>query len=109
MSVDRATAPVLAGLRQARVPQEAIVRWLSLLARLLLIVIVVAAYRAHPGAGLAGRGVVVSVAVAAFVVSVLGRNATARRLGPVHVGFVVVLLVSSARPASRCTGSPRRP
>ncbi len=95
MSIDRATAPALARLRQARVPQEAIVRWLGLLAPLLLIVLVVAAFHAHPSPGLAGRRLVVSVAVAAFIVGVLGRNATASQLGPVHVGFVAVLLVSS--------------
>jgi signal transduction histidine kinase len=95
VSVDRATAPALARLRQAREPQEAIVRWLSLLAPLMLIVFVVAAFHVHPGLGLAGRRLVVSVAVAAFVVGVLGRNATAGRLGGAHIGFVVMLLASS--------------
>jgi signal transduction histidine kinase len=74
VSVDRTTAPALARLRQARWPQEAIVRWLQLLAPLLLIVFV----------------------VAAFVLGVLGRNATAGRpVGPAHVGFVSVLFASS--------------
>jgi signal transduction histidine kinase len=97
VSIDRATAPALARLRQARVPQEAVVRWLGLLAPLLLIGLVVAVFHAHPSPspGLAGRRLVVSVAVVAFIVGVLGRNATASRLGPVHVGFVAVLLASS--------------
>ena len=106
VSIDRATAPALARLRQARVPQEAIVRWLGLLAPLLLIVLVVAAFHAQPSPGLAGRRLVVSVAVAAFVVGVLGRNATASRLGPVHVGFVAVLLVSSVALMSVQPGGP---
>jgi signal transduction histidine kinase len=71
------------------------VRWLQLLAPLLLVVFVVAAFHARPGPGTAGRGLLVSTAVVAFVVGVMGRNATAGRPGGAHLGFVAVLLVSS--------------
>ena len=95
VSADHTTAPALARLRQARWPQEAVVQWLNRLAPVLLIVFVLAASRADPGLGLAGRRLVVSVAVVAFVLGVFGRNATARRAGPAQVGFVVILLASS--------------
>ncbi len=96
MSVDRATAPTLARLRQARGRKEATVRWLYLLTPVLLVAFAVPAVLAHPGFGLAGRPLVVSIAVGAFVVGVLGRNGTAQRpFSAAHIGFVVVLLASS--------------
>ena len=95
MSVDGATAPTLATLRQARGQHEAIVRLLNRIAPALLVVFVVAAFVVHPAPGVTGRGLVISIAVAAFVVSVLGRNGTADRLGRVHIAFVTVLFASS--------------
>ncbi len=71
-------------------------RWLSLLAPGLLAVFVVAAVKADPGAGLSGRGLVISLAAAAFVIAVFGRNGTARQPpSAAHIGFVAVLLASS--------------
>ncbi len=97
VSVDHATAPALARLRQVRGSHEAIVRWLNLLAPALLIVFVVAAWLVRPGPGLTGRGLVVSIAVTAFVVAVLGRNASSGNpFSGVHIGFVVVVSISSA-------------
>jgi signal transduction histidine kinase len=95
VNVDRATAPTLARLRQARGQHEAIVRWLNRIAPALLVVFVVAAFLVHPSPGLTGRRLAISIAVVAFVVSVLGRNGTSRRLGALHVTFVAVLFASS--------------
>jgi signal transduction histidine kinase len=95
VNVDRATAPTLARLRQARGQHEAIVRWLNRIAPALLIVFVVAAFLVHPSPGLTGRRLAISIAVVGFVVSVLGRNGTSRRLGAVHITFVAVLFASS--------------
>jgi signal transduction histidine kinase len=95
VSVDGATAPTLATLRQARGQQEAIVRWLNRIAPALLVVFVVAAFVVHPTPGVTGRRLLISIAVAAFVVSVLGRNGTSIRLGRVHIAFVTVLFASS--------------
>jgi signal transduction histidine kinase len=96
MSVEQTTAPAVRRLRQAREPQEAVVRWLRLLAPVALIAFVAAALRTDPGPGATGRGLVVSQSVAAFVVGVLGRNATVRRPHQApHIAFVAVLVVSS--------------
>ncbi len=96
MGTDRATAPILARMRQMRGQQEAVVRWLQLLAPLLLALFVLAAFQVAPTPGGTGRQLLVSIAVAAFPVGVLGRNATARHpFGVAHVVFVVLALVSS--------------
>lgn len=96
MSVDPATAPTLARLRQARGRKDATVQWLYLLTPVLLVAFVVPAFLAHPGPGLGGMHLLVSIAVGAFVVGVLGRNGTARRpFRAAHIGFVVVLLAGS--------------
>jgi signal transduction histidine kinase len=106
VSADRAAAPTLARLRRARGQQEAIVRWLQRLSPLLLVLFVGVALLSRPEPGVSGRGLVVAVAVAAFVVGVLGRNATAARLGGAHLGFVATLLVSAATLTLAQPGGP---
>jgi signal transduction histidine kinase len=95
--VEPAAAPAVARLRTTRGHQEAIVRSLALLAPLLLGLLVVLAARVGPGFGWSGRGLVVSLGVAVFVIAVLGRNATARHTDRgLHVGFVAALVASAA-------------
>jgi signal transduction histidine kinase len=95
VSAEPATAPILYRLRQARGNHEAIVRWLNLLTPVLLVVFVAYAFLAGPEPGLSGRRLVISLAVAAFPLGVLGSIATASRLGGAHVAFVTVVLASS--------------
>jgi signal transduction histidine kinase len=95
VSVERA-GTVLAGLRRTRSQQRTLVRSLYVLTPPLLALFVVAAWFAHPSPALSGMGLAVSVAMAAFVVGVFGRNATAERPGAVHIVFVAVIVVSAA-------------
>jgi signal transduction histidine kinase len=95
-AVNDATATALAGLRRARGQKDATVRTLYLLTPVLLVGFVVPAAFTHPRPGLDGRHLVVSIGVAAFVVGVLGRNATAgRAYSAGHAAFVAVLLGGS--------------
>ena len=96
MSLDHATEPTLARLRQARGRRDEIVRWLYLLTPIVLVAFAVPAVLAAPGAGLTGRRLVVSIGLGAFVVGVLGRNGTAARpFRAVHIGFVALLLAGA--------------
>jgi signal transduction histidine kinase len=95
VSVDSTTSLILGRLRRVRGHHEAIVRWLNLLAPVLLVVFVGYAVLAEPGPGLSGRPLGVTLAVVAFPAGVLGRNATAARLGGPHLAFVLLTLVSS--------------
>jgi signal transduction histidine kinase len=96
VSADHASAPILARLRQTREQHELIVKWLRFLTPALLVTFVVAAAYARPFPGLTGRGLVVSLAVAGFVVGVLARHAAAWRPGRVlqHASIAVVLASS---------------
>jgi signal transduction histidine kinase len=96
VSADHASAPILARLRQTRKQHELIVRWLSFLAPALLILYVLAAAHARPYPGPTGRGLVVSIAVAAFVLGVLVRNATIWRPGRVLSLASIALVLAGA-------------
>jgi signal transduction histidine kinase len=73
-----------------------VVRWMQLLAPLMLAWFVWAAATAEPGFGLTGKRFIVVLAAAVFVVGVFGRNTTAERpVRPAHVVFVAAMLVSS--------------
>lgn len=73
-----------------------VVRWLQLLAPLMLAWFLWAAATAGPGFGRTGRPLAVALAAAAFVAGVFGRNATARRpVRPAHVGFIGIMLAGS--------------
>jgi len=72
VSVEPAITRTLAGLRQTGAQHDAFRRRFRLLLPALLAVFVVAAYQAHPGPGLHGRGLVVSVAVGGYLVGILG-------------------------------------
>ena len=73
-----------------------VVRWMQLLAPLMLAWFVWAAATAEPGFGLTGKRLIVVLATAMFVVGVFGRNATAKLpIRPTHVVFVGAMLVSS--------------
>ena len=71
-------------------------RWLSLLAPVLLGWFVVAVALERPAPGTSGRHLVVALATAAFVVAVFGRNATVnRRKGWAHLAFVAILIAGA--------------
>ena len=72
VSDDRAAIPSLAGLRRIRAEHEATQRRIRRVAPLLLGVFVLAASQAHPGPGLRGRSLGVSMAVGGYVVAVFG-------------------------------------
>jgi signal transduction histidine kinase len=96
VSAAQETVPAMAQLRRARGQQELAQRWFRWLSPLLLVFFVLLAARGQPGAGTHGRGLVVSVAVAGFVLAGLGANATVLdRRRPLHIAFVVVLLASA--------------
>jgi signal transduction histidine kinase len=65
-----ATAPSLDGLRRSRAEHEATQRRIRRVAPLLLGVFVLAASQAHPGPGLSGQSLGVSIAVGGYVVAV---------------------------------------
>jgi signal transduction histidine kinase len=83
-------------LQTARARRDAVVRWLRPLAPLVLLVVVWAAVNARPTPGTSGRGLAVSLTLAAFVIGGLGALATLRRPAPIQVGFIALVLVSSA-------------
>jgi len=97
---DPATSPTLAELRQARAQQEGAQRWVRRLAPLLLSLFVLGAFDGHPRPGLAGAGLIVSVAVGAFVVGFLGLGQVSNRLptrrpGGAHWAFIADIVASS--------------
>jgi signal transduction histidine kinase len=96
VSLDEGTTPTIATLRQARVEQERVVRWMRLLAPLLLIsFFTLSAFQGRPHPGLAGRGLVVSIALLIFAVNALGLSRTFPRPDGLNVVFVGVLFASS--------------
>jgi hypothetical protein len=95
VSKDRATTTTLAELRQARAQQEAVQRWLWRLVPVLLILVAATAFRAHPGAGLSGHGLVVTAALTGFALGFAGLFATFRWPGGAQIAFSVVLVASS--------------
>ncbi|WP_223198848.1 sensor histidine kinase [Solihabitans fulvus] len=97
MRTDPGTTSTTATLGAAPVRREPAVRWLRPLAPLVMIVVVWAAWHAHPGPGLSGRELAVSVALGAFVLGGIGGVlAMYGRPGMVHVALIVVLLLASA-------------
>lgn len=94
VSVERATTATLAGLRQSRAQWQAVQRGVNLLLPLLLLVVAISAFQARPGPGLAGEGLVVSIALGGFVYGALGTRSTQRSV--VAVWLVVLLVASSA-------------
>jgi signal transduction histidine kinase len=107
VSVDHPTAPIRASLRQTRGSQEAVVRWLRLLAPLLLAGYILAAFRADPGPGLSGRGLAITLAVAAFPIGVLGVDATARN--PFRQPYLVFMTLLLAGPIALLCLQPHGP
>jgi signal transduction histidine kinase len=95
VSTDRVNTPTLARLRQARAQQEAVQRWLRLLAPVLLIVVALTAFHARPGPGLVGRDLAVSIALAGFALGASGIRRPLLRRGDPHRAFIVVLVASS--------------
>jgi signal transduction histidine kinase len=95
VSIDQATTPTLARLRQTRAQQEALRRWLPFLLPVLIILVVSSGLHERPAPGLAGRGLVVAIGLGGFVLGLVGARGTFRRPGGVHVAFAVVLIASS--------------
>jgi len=83
-------------LNQARARRGANQRWLRLIRIPVIALAIWSTFRTQPDPGLAGRHLVVSVALGGFILGVLGAPATYRRPGPAHLALVVVVLVSSA-------------
>jgi signal transduction histidine kinase len=102
MSQDRANAPAPvaadpAGLRTVRAQHRTVVRWVRSISPVLVVIIVVTAIHDHPGPGITGRGLVVSLATAGIAVGLSGGLWGAMR--PAHRIVAVcggVLLASSA-------------
>jgi signal transduction histidine kinase len=96
VSPDPAPASSLAALRQARSRQEALLRRLRFVGPAVIILATAAAFRTHPGPGLGGRGLAISIALAAFTGGGLCALATRERRGAVPIASLVVLLAGSA-------------
>jgi signal transduction histidine kinase len=86
VSVDNATTPTLDELRRSRAQHETTVRRIRFLAPLLLGIFVLSAYQTHPGPGLAGRDLGVSLAVAGYVVAIVSVVMTFSGVGRFGVG-----------------------
>src|SRR5580693_4878245 len=107
--------PALAALRQTRAQQQAVLRSLRLAGPLLVGYWCWICWHSQPGPGLSGRGLVISLASAGFVIGALGERATlpspgspqrppgtpqtpvargVRRVGA-QLAFLVVLVASS--------------
>lgn len=93
-SYPAATASI-ATLRRARSRQDAALRRLRYLGPLVIILVTGLAFGVHPGPGLDGRGLAISIALAAFAAGGLSTMATRDRPGAVHVASLVVLLAGS--------------
>jgi signal transduction histidine kinase len=96
VSTDPATTPTLASLSASRAQQQAVVRWLQPLGPLVMVVVIWAAFSAHPAPGLGGRPLAVTIVLGGFALGGLGVLATLWRRGVAHIGFVAVVLVTSA-------------
>lgn len=94
--VDKATIPILDKLGQTRAHREAAQRWLGLLVPALLVWFVITVLYSRPGVGLEGRGLVVTLAVVAFVLGTLGSLGKIPRLKVYSRVFVVFMVASSA-------------
>jgi signal transduction histidine kinase len=96
VSPDTAPASSLAALRHARSRQERVLRQLRYVGPAVIIMATVAAFRAHPGPGLGGRALAISIALAAFAGGGLCALAIRERRGAVPLVSLVVLLAGSA-------------
>jgi signal transduction histidine kinase len=96
MMPEGATETALAGLRRTREQWRTVDRWLRLLAPLLLLPFVGTAAVVDPRPGLAGTGLAVTLAVAAFVLGVLGAELTTSHVGPPYVVAAVAQLAAAA-------------
>jgi signal transduction histidine kinase len=95
VSTDAVSTPTLVGLRQARAQHAATLRGLGLLVPVLLVLVLEPAFRTHPGPGATGRGLVVSICLAGFLLGALGVRATLFRSLRIYIGCLVLLLASS--------------
>lgn len=99
MSDDAALDPAqpdLAGLRRARAQHRAFLRLLRGLGPVLILAVVIGVVRGHPGPGTSGRGLVVSVAMAAVAASLAASIwSAARRSGRAVAVAGAVMAVSS--------------
>ena len=101
MSEDREIAPDPAvpdpaGLRQARAQHRAVIGWVRGLSPVVILIIVAAASSGHPGPGITGGGLVVSLATAGVAASFTGGVwATMRPAHRMGVVCGAILLASS--------------
>ncbi len=89
------TEATLAGLRRARDQQRTLYRWLRLLAPVLLLPFVGSAVVTDPRPGPAGVPLAILIAIAAFVVGVLGAEITTERRGAGYVVCAGIQLVAA--------------
>lgn len=94
--VDRAGIPGPAAVRRARDPQETVVRWLALLAPLMLVGLAVAVVDSEPDDVTTLRHVAVGLAVVAFAVGVLVADRTDDRPRGRAYAVAVVLALGGA-------------
>ncbi|MGI5131726.1 sensor histidine kinase [Pseudonocardia sp. CA-107938] len=96
MGVERDAEAALDGLRSSGAHWRTFDRWLRLLAPLLLLPFVGAAAVTVPRPGTSGTGLVVTIAVVAFVVGVLGAEIAAGRGGPAFAVATLAQLAAAA-------------
>lgn len=118
VSVEPAITRTLASLRHTGAQHDVVQRRLLLrFPALLAVFVFVAAYHAHPGPGVTGRGLVVSVAVGGYIVGVvssvillggLSTSNTIGRLGGTRLAVTVAALVLASSVALLCA-QPRGP
>jgi signal transduction histidine kinase len=118
VSVEPAITRTLASLRHSGAQHDVVQRRLLLrFPALLAVFVLLAAYHAHPGPGVTGRGLVVSVAVGGYIVGVvssvillggLSTSNTIGRLGGTRLAVTVAALVLASSVALLCA-QPRGP
>jgi signal transduction histidine kinase len=91
-----ATSLTLATLRKARVQQEGAQRWISRLAPVFLVGVVVASIGAYLNQGPVGHNLYILLAAAVFMLSGIGILTSRRRAIAVNVALIAVMVASSA-------------
>jgi signal transduction histidine kinase len=111
VSAEPAITRASIGLRQSGVERDTVQWWLRLVLPALLAVFLLAAYQARPAPGVDGRGLVVSVAAAGYILGILGvvtllgglsAARTIGRLGGIRLTVAVASIVLASSVALLC-------
>jgi signal transduction histidine kinase len=95
VNLDPPATASIAMLRRERSRQDAALRRLRYIGPVVIILAAGLAFRVHPGPGLEGRGLAISIALTAFAAGGLSALATRDRPGAAHVASLVVLVAGS--------------